>query len=133
MEKTNSVIRTIHTSRAPRAIGPYSQGVTAGNLVFLSGQLAIDPETGKMVQGDIEDRTHQIFKNIRALAKAAGADLDRVVKTTVFLTDMNDFAAVNKAYATYFEKNPPARSAVQVAALPLGADIEIESILLLDC
>lgn len=132
MEKKNSIIKAIKTSQAPMAIGPYSQGVAAGKLVFLSGQLAIDPETGKMVQGNIEDRVHQIFKNIRALARAAGADLDRVVKTTVFLTDMNDFATVNKAYATYFENDPPARSAVQVAALPLGADIEIESILLLE-
>ena len=131
MEKKNSVIKPIQTSQAPKAIGPYSQGIAAGNLVFLSGQLAIDPETGKMVEGSIEDRTHQIFKNIRAIARAAGADLDRLVKVTVFLTDMNDFATVNKAYATYFENNPPARSAVQVAALPLGADIEIESILLL--
>ena len=133
MEQKNSVIKAIQSSRAPAAIGPYSQGVAAGSLVFLSGQLAIDPETGKIVQGNIEDRVHRIFKNIRALARAAGADLDRVVKTTVFLTDMNGFAAVNKAYATYFENNPPARSAVQVAALPLDADIEIESILLLDC
>ena len=131
MEKKNSAIKAIQTSQAPKAIGPYSQGIAGSNLVFLSGQLPIDPETGKMVQGTIEDKTHQIFKNIRALARAAGADLDRVVKTTVFLADMNDFAAVNKAYATYFKKNPPARSAVQVAALPLSADIEIESILLL--
>jgi len=122
-------IKSVATEAAPAAIGPYSQGVAAGDLLFVSGQLPIDPESGELVTGSIGDMTHQIFKNIQAVAQAAGADLSRVVKTTVFLKDMNDFAEMNEVYAQYFDTPLPARSAVQVAALPKGADVEIESII----
>lgn len=118
----------VATDRAPAAIGPYSQGIVAGNLLFISGQLPIDPATGSFAGDSIEDRTHQCLKNLREIARAAGTDLDRAVKVTVFLANMEHFARVNQVYAQYFTANPPARSAVQVAALPKGADIEIEAI-----
>ena len=121
--------KTIATSQAPAAIGPYSQAISAGNLVFISGQLPIDPATGKMVEGDAGARTHRIITNLKAVAEAAGASLDNIVKTTIFLTDLGDFQAVNQAYAEHFGSEPPARSTVQVAALPLGSNIEIEAIL----
>lgn len=121
--------KTFHTEQAPAALGPYSQAVAATNLLFISGQLPIDPATGKMVEGDITARTHRVVANLKAIAEAAGASLDNVVKTTIFLTDLGDFQAVNAAYATYFTTAPPARSTVQVAALPLGSNIEIEAIL----
>ncbi len=120
---------TIKTEKAPAAIGPYSQGVATGDLVFISGQLPLDPATGQMLEGDIGNRTHRILKNIRAIAEEAGAGLDNIVKTTIFLTDLTDFQEVNKAYGEYFGDAPPARSTVQVAALPLGSNIEIEAIL----
>lgn len=118
-----------NTDKAPAALGPYSQAVAAGNLVFISGQLPINPKTGKFVEGDITARTHMILKNMREIAKTAGGDLANIVKTTIFLTDLNDFQAVNTAYAEYFPIDPPARSTVQVAALPLGSNIEIEAVL----
>ena len=118
----------IETDEAPKAIGPYSQAVLSENLLFTSGQLPIDPAAGKIVDGPIEERTHMVLKNIEAIARKAGTSLDNVVKTTVFLTDMGDFQAVNKVYAEYFKEPFPARSAYQVAALPLGANIEIEAI-----
>lgn len=121
--------KAIATSQAPAAIGPYSQGIAAGNLIFISGQLPIDPATGKMVEGDAGARTHRIITNLKAVAEAAGASLDNIVKTTIFLTDLGDFQAVNQAYAEHFGSEPPARSTVQVAALPLGSNIEIEAIL----
>ena len=121
-------LEAISTTAAPAAIGPYSQGVRIGDLLFISGQLPLDSETGEFVTGDIEAKTHQVVKNIRAIAEAAGGDLSRVVKTTVFLKDMNNFVEMNKVYETYFGAAPPARSAVQVAALPKDADIEIEAI-----
>jgi 2-iminobutanoate/2-iminopropanoate deaminase len=121
--------KTFHTDKAPAALGPYSQAVAAGNLLFISGQLPIDPATGKFVDGDITARTHMILKNLQAIADAAGGSLQDVVKTTIFLTDLNDFQAVNAAYAEHFSSEPPARSTVQVAALPLGSNIEIEAIL----
>lgn len=124
--------KTFHTDKAPAALGPYSQAVSAGNLLFISGQLPLDATTGKFVEGDIGDRTHMILKNMKAIAEAAGATLDAIVKTTIFLTDLNDFQTVNAAYGEYFPANPPARSTVQVAALPLGSNIEIEAILSLD-
>ena len=123
MEKT-----IIQTDKAPKAIGPYSQAVLSENLLFTSGQLPIDPAAGKIVEGSIEERTHMVLKNLQAIAEEAGTSLDKVVKTTVFLTDMNDFQAVNKVYAEYFKEPFPARSAYQVAALPLGANVEIEAI-----
>jgi len=123
--------KSITTEHAPAAIGPYSQAISTGSMVFISGQLPIDPAQGKLIDGTISARTHQILRNIEAIAKEAGGDLTGVVKTTIFLTDMKDFQEVNTAYASYFPATPPARSTVQVAALPLGSNIEIEAILLL--
>lgn len=120
--------QSVSTTKAPGAIGPYSQAVITGNLLFASGQLPIDPATKNMPEGPIENRARQVFENLRAIVKEAGATLDDVVKTTIFLTDMQDFKAVNEIYATYFSAPYPARSAVQVAALPLGADIEMEAV-----
>lgn len=128
MTRPNS-LDPISTSAAPAAIGPYSQGVASGGLLFVSGQLPLDPQTGEFAPGGIEERTHQALKNLQAVAKAAGVGLEQVIKTTVFLTDMNDFAKVNQVYAQYFDSTLPARSAVQVAALPRNADIEIEAII----
>ena len=119
---------TIKTDRAPAAIGPYSQGVVSGNLLFTSGQLPIDPATGKIPEGSIEDKAHLVFKNLEAIAKEAGTTLDNAVKTTVDLADIANFQAVNSVYAQYFKEPYPARSAFQVAALPLGADVEVEAI-----
>ena len=121
--------KIIKTDKAPSAIGPYSQAVIAGDLLFTSGQLPIDPATGKMPEGSIEERAHQVFKNIRVIAESAGKTLDAVVKTTVLLADIADFKAVNAVYSEYFTTPFPARSAFQVAALPLGADIEVEAII----
>ncbi len=118
----------ITTQNAPAAIGPYSQAVATEKLVFTSGQLPIDPSTGKIPEGTIEDRAHIVFKNLDAIAKEAGTSLDNAVKTTVYLADINDFAAVNQVYAQYFKEPFPARSAFQVTALPLGADVEIEAV-----
>lgn len=121
--------KVISTPLAPSAIGPYSQAIKAHNLLFISGQLPIDPATGKMLEGEIGDKTTQILKNCSAIAAEAGTDLSSVVKTTIFLTDLADFQAVNTAYGAYFPEAPPARSTIQVAALPLGSNIEIEFIL----
>jgi len=121
--------KAIITDRAPAAIGPYSQAVVSGSLLFTSGQLPIDPATGKITEGSIEDKAHVVFKNLEAIALAAGTTLDSAVKTTVFLSDINDFQAVNQVYTQYFKEPYPARSAFQVAALPLGAEIEVEAIL----
>ena len=121
----------IFTDQAPAAIGPYSQAVATDNLLFISGQLPINPLDGKMVDGDIATRTHQILNNAKEIAKKAGADFSNIVKTTIFLTDLADFQAVNTAYGEHFQEAPPARSTVQVAALPLGSNIEIEFILAL--
>lgn len=118
----------ISTDKAPAAIGPYSQAVVTGNLLFTSGQLPIDPATGKIPEGPIEDRAHIVFKNLSAIAASAGTSFDKAVKTTVFLADIADFAAVNAVYADYFKEPFPARSAFQVAALPLGADLEVEAV-----
>ena len=120
--------RPISTKAAPAAIGPYSQGIVCGNLLFISGQLPIDPATGELVSGSIQEKTHRVIENIRAIAEEAGGGLQDIVKTTVFLKDMNDFGAVNAVYAETFPANPPARAAIQVAALPKDADIEIEAI-----
>ena len=119
---------TISTEKAPGAIGPYSQGIVSGGFLFTSGQLPIDPATGKIPEGPIEERAHIVFKNLAAIAEAAGTSLDKAVKTTVFLADMGDFQAVNGVYAEYFKEPFPARSAIQVAALPLGADVEVEAV-----
>ena len=120
--------RIIHTDAAPAAIGPYSQAVRAGDFVFTAGQIGLDPATGEMVPGGVEAQTRQALRNLQAVLEAAGASLHQVVKTTVFLADMNDFAAMNAVYATFFSAEPPARSAVQAAALPKGALVEIEAV-----
>jgi len=124
-------LSAIETNNAPIAIGPYSQGMKTGDLLFTSGQLPIDPATGKMVEGSVADRAHQALKNLRAVTEAAGGSLGDVVKTTVFLSDIGDFQEVNTVYAEYFEAPFPARSAFQVAALPLGADLEIEAVVVI--
>lgn len=118
----------IHTTAAPAAVGPYSQAIDCGDLVFCSGQIPLVPETGLLVEGSIEDQTRQVFSNIRAVLDAAGLDFSHVVKTTVFLTDLGQFSTVNAIYAEYFPSNPPARSCVEVSRLPKGAAIECEVI-----
>ncbi|WP_457577802.1 RidA family protein [Desulfomarina sp.] len=123
--------KVIATDQAPSAIGPYSQAIATNNLLFISGQLPINPADGRLLEGNIAEKTRQILENIRAIAKEAGADLDNIVKTTIFLTDLADFQEVNEAYGDFFPEAPPARSTVQVAALPLGSNIEIESVLVL--
>ncbi len=120
--------KTVKTDRAPAAIGPYSQAVVSGGFLFTSGQLPIDPATGKIPEGPIEEKAHIVFKNLEAIAKEAGTNLDNAVKTTVYLADIGNFQAVNTVYAQYFKEPYPARSAFQVAALPLGAEIEVEAI-----
>jgi len=123
--------QSVSTPRAPAAVGPYSQGIIAGKFVFISGQLPLDPETGNFVKGSIEEKTHRVIKNVKAVLEVAGTDLAHVVKTTVFLINMGDFAAVNNIYAQYFNASLPARSTVQVDALPKNADIEMEAIAIL--
>ena len=118
----------IITNDAPAAIGPYSQATTNGQLIFTAGQIAIDPKTGTIVPGNIEAQTHRVIRNIEEILRAIGVDLQAVMKTTVFMTNLADFTHMNKVYEQYFDNNPPARSAVEVAALPLGAQIEIECI-----
>jgi 2-iminobutanoate/2-iminopropanoate deaminase len=121
----------IHSDNAPAAVGPYSQAVKiGGNLIYTAGQVALDPATMKLVAGGVEAQTHQVLKNLQAVLTAAGSNLANVIKTTVFLADINDYKAVNGVYAQYFTESPPARSAVQVAALPLGALVEIEVVAL---
>lgn len=120
--------QTIATDAAPRAIGPYSQAVRAGGFVFVSGQLPMDPDTMELVDGDIAAQTEVALENLGAVLKAAGADFSHVVRATVYLADMNDFAAVNEVYARYFGENAPARVAVEVARLPRDARVEIDAI-----
>ena len=120
--------KVIYTELAPKAVGPYSQGIKTDSMLFTSGQIAIDPHSGNLVEGGIEDQTMQAMENLRAVLQAGGSDFHRVVKVTVFLADINDFARFNAVYAQYFPNDPPARSAFQVAALPLGARVEIEMI-----
>ncbi|MGE3166392.1 MAG: RidA family protein [Planctomycetota bacterium] len=119
---------TIATSRAPRAIGPYSQAVATNDWIFCSGQIPLDPATGKLVPGDIQAQTRRCLENLKAVLEAGGATLAQVVKTTVYLTDLGQFAAVNEAYGEYFGSQPPARATVQVSALPAGATVEIDAI-----
>ena len=118
----------IATENAPAAIGPYSQGIRLQDLVFTAGQIAIDPSTGKLVSGGVKAQTRQVLKNLSAILEAAGSSLDHVLKTTVFLTDIRTYSDVNAVYAEFFTGDCPARSAIQVAALPLGASVEIEAI-----
>ena len=118
--------QVISTENAPAAIGPYSQAVRVGDLIYSAGQIALVPETGKLIEGDIETQTHQVMENLAAVLQAAGSSLTQVVKTTIFVTNISDFAKVNQVYGSFFQDDPPARSTVQVAALPLGANVEIE-------
>lgn len=118
----------ISTTAAPAALGPYSQGICAGNLVITSGQVPINSATGAVVEGGIAEQTRQSLTNVQAVLAAAGLTMENVIKTTVFLKDMNDFAAMNEVYATFFTGNPPARSAVEVARLPKDVRVEIEAI-----
>ena len=120
--------QVIHTDSAPAAIGPYSQAIQIGDLLFVSGQVPIDPDTGAVVEGDIAVQARQSLSNLKAILNAAGTNMGAVVKTTVFLADMNDFAAMNEVYAQFFQEPFPARSAVQAARLPKDAKVEIEAI-----
>ena len=120
----------IQTDQAPQAIGPYSQAVKANGLVFVSGQIPIDPMTGQFVAGGIAEQTEQVLKNLAELLQAAGSGLDQVLKTTVFLADMEEFAAMNEIYGRFFTEEPPARATVQAARLPRDARVEIEAIAL---
>ena len=118
----------VKTEKAPQAIGPYSQAIRAGGFVFASGQIPLDPRTGEFVEGGIAEQTEQVLRNLSAVLEAAGTGLDRVVKTTVFLADMNDFAAMNEVYGRYFSGDAPARATVEAARLPRDARVEIEAI-----
>lgn len=120
--------QVFHTDKAPAAIGPYSQAIQVGQMLFTSGQVPIDPETGAIVEGGIQEQARQSLNNIKAILNAAGTNMGAVVKTTVFLQDMNDFAAMNEVYAQFFQEPYPARSAVQVGRLPKDALVEIEAI-----
>lgn len=120
--------KVIHTEKAPKAVGPYSQAIEANNLLFISGQIPIDPATGKIVEGGIKEQTKQVMENIGAILKTAGYSFDDVVKSTCLLADMNDFAAMNEVYGSYYPENPPARAAYGVVKLPLGVMVEIETI-----
>jgi 2-iminobutanoate/2-iminopropanoate deaminase len=120
----------VKTEGAPAAIGPYSQAVRAGGFVFASGQIPLDPSTGQFVEGGVREQTEQVLRNLAAVLEAAGTGLDRVVKTTVFLADMDDFAAMNEVYGQYFAADPPARATVQAARLPRDARVEIEVVAL---
>jgi len=122
--------KTIHTDQAPAAIGPYSQAVQAGNLVFLSGQVPLNPVTMELVEGDFEAGAHQVFKNLKAVAKASGGDMGDMVKLTVYLTDMSKFPRINDVMAQYFTEPYPARAAIAVRELPKGADVEIDAIMM---
>jgi 2-iminobutanoate/2-iminopropanoate deaminase len=120
--------RVIQTEKAPKAIGPYSQAIQAGNFLFLSGQIPLDPKTGELVKGDIRQQTKQVLENIKGVLESQKLGMEDVVKVTIFLKDIGNFNQVNEVYATYFPSSPPARSTVEVAKLPRDADIEIEAI-----
>lgn len=124
-------MKAIATTQAPAAIGPYSQAVKAGNLVFLSGQIPLDPATGAIVAGGIDKQTERVMHNLEAVLRAAGCRFTDVVRTTIFLTDLANFAAVNEVYGKFFGETPPARATVQVSALPKGAHVEIDAIALI--
>jgi len=123
----------VHSEHAPAAGGPYSQAIIVNGMVYTAGQVGIDPATGQLVEGGIEEHTHRVIQNVKLVLEAAGSSLDNVVKTTVFLTDIGDFAAMNAIYGQYFNTDtPPARSTIQVAALPRGAIVEIETVATVD-
>ncbi|NRB37291.1 MAG: RidA family protein [Pseudomonadales bacterium] len=125
-------LKAIQTDKAPAAIGPYSQAVQAGNMLYCSGQIPLIPETMELIEGDITAQTTQVFENLKAVASAAGTDLKKAAKINISLTDLNDFAAVNDVMEKYFDVPYPARACVQVAALPKGVPVEIEAIILVD-
>ena len=118
----------VSTDKAPAAIGPYSQAVKYGGLVFTSGQIPLDPVSGEVVSGDIAAQTRQVLKNLQEVLTAGGSSLDKIIKTTVFIKDMNDFSVINEVYASFFTQSPPARSTVEVARLPKDVRIEIEAV-----
>ena len=120
--------RVIYTPKAPKPVGPYSQGVIAGNYLFVSGQIPIDPETGEVVKGDFKTQVRRVLENIKAIVEASGASMKDVVKVTVYLKDMNKFREFNEIYKEYFKEEPPARSVVEVSNLPKNVDLEIDAI-----
>lgn len=122
----------VNTDKAPKAVGPYVQGVKADGFLFTAGQIGLDPASGKLVEGGVEAQTRRVLENLKAVVEAAGGSLTQVVKTTVYLTDLSHFQAMNQVYATFFEGHSPARSTVGVAQLPLGALVEIELVALLE-
>jgi 2-iminobutanoate/2-iminopropanoate deaminase len=127
MTATRKIIATQH---APAAVGPYSQAVRVGELIYSAGQIPLVPETGKFIEGDIEAQTRQVMNNLAAILQAAGSSLANVIKTTIYVTDLANFAVINQVYGSFFKADPPARSTVQVAALPLAAQVEIEVVAL---
>ena len=131
IRQVRPTMQSVHTDNAPAAIGPYSQAVVANGFVFTAGQVPFDPRTMQLVEGDIAAQTEQVMRNLQAILRQAGADLSTVVKTTVFLKDMNDFTAMNEVYARHFGDHKPARSTVQVARLPRDAQVEIEVVAVL--
>ena len=118
----------IFTEKAPKPIGPYSQAIKIGNSLFISGQIPVDPKSGELVEGDIRAQTHQVLKNIKAIVEAAGGTLNNVIKVTVYLDDMDDFAEMNEVYSQYFSESKPARTTIEVSRLPKNVKIEIEAI-----
>lgn len=124
--------KVINTSKAPSAIGPYSQAIKVGQMLFTSGQIPIDPATGELVNDDIKKATERVMENLKAILEEAGTSLNNVVKTVIFIKDMNNFAAINEVYGKYFTNNPPARSCVEVARLPKDVQIEIEAVALVE-
>lgn len=126
-----TTLEQVHSNTAPAAIGPYSQAIKAGSLVFLSGQIPLDPKSMEIVSDDIATQTHQVFKNLIAVAEAAGGSLSNAVKLTIYLTDLSDFAVVNEIMAGYFSEPYPARATIQVSALPKGSAVEVDAVLAL--
>ena len=122
--------KVVHTEKAPKAIGPYSQAIRTESFIFTAGQIGLDPTTGELVAGAVEEQTRQALNNLRNVIEAAGSSMDNVVKTTVFLKDMADFPKMNSIYAEYFGENPPARSTVAVAGLPKGGLVEVEAVVI---
>lgn len=120
--------KVIQTERAPRAVGPYSQAIVAGGCVWVSGQIGLDPRSGRLVEGGVEPQARQALENLRAVLEASGSGLDRVVQATVYLTDMTDFETVNRVYETFFVQEPPARACVAVSGLPKGARVEVSAV-----
>lgn len=120
----------ISTEKGPKAIGPYSQAIKAAGFIYTAGQIPFDPSTGQLIQGDAAEQTARVLENLKAIVEAAGSSLDKALKATVYLKDMNDFAAMNEAYARYFTKNPPARSTVEVSRLPRDVRVEIDLVVL---